>query len=90
MFFSNSQSAAMVALLARSIERTCARIIYSYAMRRLTAVEVGGDEDRGVPAQCGRRARLRADGDDRSLDGVVSERWLTTDKARGSATPGPP
>jgi hypothetical protein len=59
----------MVALLARSIERTCARIIYSYAMRRLTAVEVGCDEDRGTVRPAG------SDGDDRSLDGVVSERY---------------
>ena len=58
MFFSNSQSAAMVALLARSIERTCARIIYSYAMRRLTAVEVGCDEDCG-PRSPSRHIDLR-------------------------------
>ena len=37
--------------------------------------------DRGTVRPAG------SDGDDRSLDGVVSERWLTTDKARGSAAP---
>lgn len=81
MFFSNSQSAAMVALLARSIERTCARIIYSYAMRRLTAVEVGCDEDRGPRHSAAGRLRRR-----RPVAGRCGEREVLLTRPEEGAT----